>query len=399
MARGPSINQINPTDPVDQQFLRTWAEANGVQGKSYSQIKDAIIKRDKEESAAQDKLNRDIEAKERAEALKAKPKSGEKDNSLESTNANASKPSQQANKNTAGRKDTVTEESSYRYPLKQIDATTDFLEIQIKRYVAPDINTESITSQVTSTEKINKEEIIKTIFLPIPQNIQDTNAVGWGEDSLNSIAAYGVGKAEDVIKSQSYIDSILSAFKDVGGEVSRLAGAGGQDLASSFFASKAVNLLGANTSFEGILARSTGQILNPNMELLFNNVKLRSFNFEFDLAPRSVDEGEVIKKIIKELKYQMSPRSSSGGEGSGKGIFLRSPNVFQLVYKQGSGEHPFLHRFKPMALLNMSVNYTGSGTYATYSNATPVHMKLALSFQELNPIYAEDYNGVGGVGY
>ena len=54
-----------------------------------------------------------------------------------------------------------------------------------------------------------------------------------------------------------------------------------------------------------------------------------------------------------------------------------------------------------MALVNMSVNYTGSGTYATYSDATPVHMKLSLSFQELNPVYAEDYDkeGKDGVGF
>ena len=44
-----------------------------------------------------------------------------------------------------------------------------------------------------------------------------------------------------------------------------------------------------------------------------------------------------------------------------------------------------------MALKNMSVNYTGSGTYATYTDTSPVHYKLNLQFQELDPIYAEDY--------
>ena len=55
-----------------------------------------------------------------------------------------------------------------------------------------------------------------------------------------------------------------------------------------------------------------------------------------------------------------------------------------------------------MALKNMGVNYTGSGTYATYEDTTPIHMQLSLSFQELNPIYAEDYEneeGKIGVGY
>lgn len=312
-----------------------------------------------------------------------------------SAGANASKPSEQANGGDG--KGSKQKQKSFRYPLKQIESTTDYLEIQIKKYQAPGIDTSSVTAQKSSTDVINKQEILSTIFLPIPQNIQDTNAVGWGDDSLNSLAAYGVGATKDVIASPDFIKGILEKFKGAAGEASKFIDAGGQDLASSFFASKAVNLLGANTSLEGILARSSGQILNPNMELLFNNVKLRSFNFEFDLAPRSAAESKIIKEIIREFKINMSARSS---EGAGKGIFLRSPNVFQLVYKKGSANHPFLNKFKPMALQNMSVNYTGSGTYATYDDATPVHMKLALSFQELNPIYAEDYSDSDvGVGY
>ena len=51
---------------------------------------------------------------------------------------------------------------------------------------------------------------------------------------------------------------------------------------------------------------------------------------------------------------------------------------------------------------SLSVNYSGSNTYATYSDGTPVHMQLSLSFRELTPIYNEDYNsteGKTGVGY
>ena len=40
----------------------------------------------------------------------------------------------------------------------------------------------------------------------------------------------------------------------------------------------------------------------------------------------------------------------------------------------------------------MNVNYTGTGTYATYEDATPVSMTLNLTFTELSPVYQEDYN-------
>lgn len=289
-----------------------------------------------------------------------------------------------------------------RYPLKQIEKSTDYLEIQIKDYKAPGFNSQSIQRQPTSTQNLKTSDTLGFIYLPIPQNIQDTNAVKWGEDRLNSLAAFGVGKAGDIIKSGS-LEEALKVITSTGGAIGDIAVSGqAQNLSAAFFASKAVNILGANTSLEGILARSSGQILNPNTELLFDGVKLRSFNFEFDLAPRSKDEADRIKQIIRKLKINMAPSTTTSGDE--KGIFIKSPKVFQLTYKTGPNKHEFLNSFKPMALINMSVNYTGSGTYATYSDATPVHMKLALSFQELNPIYVEDYNdaelgGTTGVGF
>ena len=50
----------------------------------------------------------------------------------------------------------------------------------------------------------------------------------------------------------------------------------------------------------------------------------------------------------------------------------------------------------------MSVNYTGSGRYATYEDTSPVSMLLNLQFSEISPIYQKDYDsddGLIGVGY
>jgi len=98
----------------------------------------------------------------------------------------------------------------------------------------------------------------------------------------------------------------------------------------------------------------------------------------------------------------MSPTVTNAGSDSGAigtGLFLRTPKIFQLSYMKGNSPHPFLNKFVPAALVNMNVNYTGSGTYMTYHDGKPVHMKMDLSFQELSPIYESDYSeddtGVG----
>ena len=129
---------------------------------------------------------------------------------------------------------------------------------------------------------------------------------------------------------------------------------------------------------------------------------MEAFTFEF--APRSEAEAYQVKQIIRTFKQSMSPRSGGAGSGTNTnaGLFVSSPKVFQLEYRSGNGPHPFLNVFKPCALGDISINYTGSNTYTTYADGTPVHITMSLTFKEINPVYFEDYNteqGKKGVGY
>lgn len=289
----------------------------------------------------------------------------------------------------------------YRYPRGKIENSDDYLRIAILQYQAPKVR--DSFSQRTSSESLAGSTPSSYIYLPIPQSIEDTNAVDWGDDSLNSLAAYAVGAGKNVIEDPNFMKGLIDQLKSAAGVTQDFMVSGnGQSLATSFFASQAANLLGANTSIEGLISRSSGQVINPNMELLFKGVKLRSFTFTYDLVARDRVEATQIKNIIMTLKRAMAPRKSSGSGGAGGGFFISAPNVFQLTYMKGPSKHPFLHTFKPSALLNMTVDYTASQTYATYSDATPVHMRLTMTFQELNPVYFEDYNDSDaqiGVGY
>ena len=129
------------------------------------------------------------------------------------------------------------------------------------------------------------------------------------------------------------------------------------------------------------------------MELLFTGPKLRSFTFAFKFTPRFSKEAEEVRQIIRAFKKHSSPRKG--------GNFLKTPNIFQIRYLgEGGQNHQFLNRFKLCALTNMTVNYTGDGVYATYDDGTPVSSIMTLTFNELTPVYNEDYDGsVGGVGY
>jgi hypothetical protein len=293
-----------------------------------------------------------------------------------------------------------------RYPTRKIDTSDDYLSIQILKYIAPGfggINGENLTVE-TSSGKYQNQQSLQTIFLPIPEGISDTSSVGWGDDSLNTAEALIANNLANVLQSKEFYNGIKNAVVDIGTGIQNATTNGAaQKAVISAVVSNLTNSLGGNTSPEGILTRATGQVLNPHMELLFKSVTLRSFSFGFIFAPRDANEALQVKQIIRSFKKYMSPKNAgvnnSTNAGPG-GIFISSPNVFQLEYRTGNQKHPFLNSFKPMALTNMSVNYAASGPYSTYEDATPVHLSMTLQFQELNPVYFEDYDDSDiGVGY
>ena len=114
------------------------------------------------------------------------------------------------------------------------------------------------------------------IELPIPQEVNDSNSVTWGEDSLNIFQLAGLAAAQNIMKEpgrsfQAVAEVLQKGIPlpelDENTKNAVLAGISGQ----------AINALGGNVSPGSVIARSTGQILNSNLELLFQGVNLRSF--------------------------------------------------------------------------------------------------------------------------
>ena len=305
----------------------------------------------------------------------------------------------------------MADKKVYRYPFTLIAETTDYLQIDVVDYKPIGKPIVGVPGSRRNQGKNKK----KTILLPIPSNISDTNAARYGSSELNSIAGAAIGGISGIMESgakfadgpEAGFGAVLQAgaqgVTDVVDKAGGLAGA--QGFITRQLASAAAGMLGANITPNQLLARTQGEILNPNMELLFNGPTLRSFRFSFKMTPRNGTEAGEIKQIINCFKQSMAPKvGSSNSEinaAGGTNTFLRTPNVFELTYRQGSGEHQFLNKFKQCFLESVSVNYTADGTYATYDDGTPVSMIMDLSFKEIEPVYDVDYKETkyDGVGY
>ena len=247
-------------------------------------------------------------------------------------------------------------------------------------------------------------DAIYYITLPIPQDVNDSNVVTWGDDNMNIFQIAAVDAAASILgdTKQSFENAKALLDAGIGRTIGAQLGADTGRAITRSIAGAAIDKLGANIRPNSVLGRSTGMILNSNLELLFSGVTLRTFPFSINFSPRNSNESKEVLSIIKALKSSMAAKkNASQGQG---GIFLRAPDVFQLRYlyngPNGMVDHPFLNRIKDCALTAMTVNYTNSGTYATYDDGTPVSIRMNLTFKELNPIYFEDYQGnLGGVGY
>ena len=315
-----------------------------------------------------------------------------------------------------------------RYPAELLTEHTDYLQIDIERYAEIGNSYISDTggssryvigsasqNRAGRTRKLSRKPLINagTILLPIPAQLQDTNNVVYGDSKMNGLAAAGVsavaGLMSDVggqvaagekIDVSDRVEEFKGKMRGLGSSTSEQMTTAA-DIVTKKLAAEAVNIFGANVTVNQLLARGTGEILNPNMELLFSDVTVRNFRFSFKLTPRNPKEAEQVKLIIRAFKRNMAPQAQGGVSGSGN-FFLRAPNVFKLRYRSGNRDHPFLNKFKQCFLTDMQTTYTGDGVYSTYDDGTPVSMQLDLSFKELQPIYDIDYDakpGSSAVGY
>jgi hypothetical protein len=150
---------------------------------------------------------------------------------------------------------------------------------------------------------------------------------------------------------------------------------------------------GFEVSAETILARGAGIVPNSNLELLFQGPTLRQFGFTWRMSPRSELEAKNVKRIIRFFKQGSSPRKVNSQSGAGaNSLFLGTPNVFKLSYKTaGNKEISGLNKFKICALVNMSVVYAPDGQWAAYDEGQPVSLTMNLNFQEIEPVYENDY--------
>jgi len=269
-----------------------------------------------------------------------------------------------------------------------------------------------------------KQDHLGLVKLPMPNQLQDSNNVAWGQDQLNAItaaAAAGVfdvtGDAIDSITKAIGTGSFGGAYNSLKDDLSTraenflgnargaaaeagttLASKNAQLLGRSILGSFLLNIPGFGVTPETALARGAGVIPNSNMQLLFNAPTLREFTFNWRLTARSREEATRIKNIIRFFKQGMAVKKGNKTKsGSSRSFFLGTPNIFDIQFKTVKQNYEILDRndsvmrIKTCALTGVAVNYTPDGMWNAYEKGMPTSVLLSLRFGELEPIFDTDY--------
>tara|TARA_R100001082_G_scaffold105862_1_gene78285 strand:- start:647 stop:1927 length:1281 start_codon:yes stop_codon:yes gene_type:complete len=292
-------------------------------------------------------------------------------------------PAQIANQTTAVEgsvevgKNTTTRAFVYPETLRQVGNAQDTIQITMIEYVPSGFD-DSLAGVGTRGSIPGKaKERAETVILPIPGGIRAENNTEWTSNEMNALDA---AKAQFITTTGNE-----GAETAIGGLKDKFDKANLGNVKTALLSALASGAGGANP----VLARTSGQVFNPNMELLFKGPAIREFSFDFQFAPRNDSESRTVLQIIRFFKQGMAPIRSEGK------LFLKTPNVFELKYTHKGGEHKGLNKFKECALTGCQVDYTPDGNYSTFEDGVMTSYKMTLGFKELEPIYSDDYGRKG----
>lgn len=273
------------------------------------------------------------------------------------------------------KKSTRNKFPTLKYPVNLESKFQDVIKFNMVKYEPKKFQAEKLEFDPRNIAGGTNRQIIGTVTLPIPAGISDMNACNWGGGDMNAFDA-----ALGSVATKGVESGLGGATEEFGRLLDGIKGSTAEIKAAvtKIFVEKAVGST-------GFFTRTTGLVVNSNLELLFGGPTLRPFSFTFKMSAREEGEAKEIRSIIRFFKQGMSPIRTQSS------LFLKTPHTFQIQYRHKNEEHKFLNKFKECALTSFSVNYTPEGQYATYTDGAMVSYEMQMQFTELEPIFNDEY--------
>ena len=278
-----------------------------------------------------------------------------------------------------------------QYPLDMNTGLTDFISFQPEEYRA---NTgRGAGANAAGPPPAGSNQVI--LYMP---NSTPTMANTNSWDQVDFVGPLGAAKRDFFASTTKALmdvnfgnaGSVGSTYvDDLKNQITRLKETGG-GAAKQGLLQAGAGLV--NQSPTTLLAISKGQIYNPNVELIYQGPKLRSFQFDFMLIAKSEAENTRVNEIILEFKRSSSPAPNGG--------MFEIPYVYNINYMTNGVPNRNMNRFKKSALISVATEANPTtDMHVSHIGGAPVAHSLSLTFQEVDIITREDHDQARGQGF
>tara|TARA_Y100000310_G_scaffold85857_1_gene82684 strand:+ start:448 stop:1620 length:1173 start_codon:yes stop_codon:yes gene_type:complete len=141
----------------------------------------------------------------------------------------------------------------------------------------------------------------------------------------------------------------------------------------------------------------TGTVRNPRKEQLFESVGFRTFEFTFNLFPKTKQESHQVMEMVKLFRFHAYPEIVPNQ------AFYRFPSEFQISFIdlkyptnnpfQSPGSNgvvaevnQWLNRIARCALTNVSTQYFPMDSMSTFADGAPTMVNITLTFSEMEAL-------------
>ena len=193
-------------------------------------------------------------------------------------------------------------------------------------------------------------------------------SANWENKELGSLAQLGNNFLDD--NSEFTMKSALAGLQGSADTI-------GRNIIKA--AAKLPETIGITGDIGSIIDLSTGKILNPYKEQLFNSMGFRQFAFNYKFNPKDRNEYNNVKAIIETFKYHMHP------ERVNDGLFLQYPSEFEIEYQYKGSQNTHVSKISTCALTDLKVTYGNQDSFTTVqgTNGAPAEINMQLGFTEL----------------
>ena len=286
---------------------------------------------------------------------------------------------------------------TYRYPRDEaFEATTDYVKLTFYKYTPP-FSEQGGGGAGASQAQYNQSssgvgEKYSTLHLYMPEDIEGEYGGNWDSQNLSEIARGTLGSFGEAAAANPGA-SVMKAFDGISTSTNNFfqKGTGVANAISSILG--ATNF--GSVTVNDVFSVTTGQVLNPNTEVLYKGPKMRNFSLSFKMLPRNKADADMIRNIIQVFKVATLP--NFGGAGDKNVSFVTLPQLVDVTFMTGNKANEWVTQYKPAVITNFNVSYTPDGAWATGPDGAPVATKIDIAFQETKMVYANEVSGSGAL--